>query len=343
MRKLYSAFVSSTSTMSHERSIVIDCLLDMQFFPFCMEHFTISSNYEFKEIEEKIDDSDAFILLLGSEYGSCDEKGVSWTEREYDYALKKGKKIVALICNDLAAIMSDDPSALSVSNQKQLAFCNKIKFTKTVIDDESISKSVRQFLPANILDDFAGWTRNTTAESAKEADSEWERMNQMYYLSGKWYHVHLSVDDPKYIRTGTVEITQEFTPEKFQFLKFDAYNYSTSYNESEDKLVENRLKRSHWFGDYSLLNSGEISGIFRVRRDFVGQFGDRIVDKGIRRGIHDFYLDMSCNDKPQFFHGDFHDEAPSPKSGVIYMFRSAELRLEFLKKEIPDILKENKI
>ena len=81
-KKLYTAFLSSNySGLKNERSIAIKKLLDANVFPVTMEHFVIGSTDGFKDICELIDDSDVFILLMGTRYGSRDERGDN--EEEY--------------------------------------------------------------------------------------------------------------------------------------------------------------------------------------------------------------------------------------------------------------------
>jgi hypothetical protein len=36
-------------------------------------------------------------LIVGGRYGSVDETGISFTEREYDYAYEKGLHILAFV------------------------------------------------------------------------------------------------------------------------------------------------------------------------------------------------------------------------------------------------------
>ena len=70
-RRLYSAFVSSVyESLKKERKIVIDSLWHNNIVPFCMEYFIVPAHERFSWIEQKIDDSDVFVLLLGKNYGS---------------------------------------------------------------------------------------------------------------------------------------------------------------------------------------------------------------------------------------------------------------------------------
>ena len=82
MKKRYSAFVSSVYTsLLDEREQVIRCLLNQQWIPICMEYFTLSAGDNFSALQDLIDDSDIVVLLLGREYGSVAEDGISWTEK----------------------------------------------------------------------------------------------------------------------------------------------------------------------------------------------------------------------------------------------------------------------
>ena len=154
--KMYCAFISSVyESLKDERSEVIDCLLDFRVFPICMEHFTVSVDRNFGDIKRFIDESDIFILLLGKKYGSTDENGVSWTEREFDYAVERRKNIVAIICDELVKEMNYTEEQLEkrVSEgsadsdlPKQVRFARKIGFTRTVSDKLSISTIITQYL-----------------------------------------------------------------------------------------------------------------------------------------------------------------------------------------------------
>lgn len=336
MKRMYSAFISSVySTLLDERSEVIDSLLDYGVFPVCMEHFTVSTSGKFREIEEKVDISDFFILLLGRNYGSVDEEGVSWTEREYRYAVKTNKRILAIVCDELVALRRDSSQA-NESERLQLAFADKIPFARSVSDTLTIPKIIGQFFAQIDFEEFAGWVRAEDPRGRESKLAAWQETHRAYDVSGLWYHVHFSADDDTYIRVGTIQIMQQFDPENYLKLNFNGYNYNVlGYDAASGRLKENVLKRSHWSGEYQMNESGAIIGLFRVKREFSGSFSDRPVEKGIRRGIHDFTIDITSNERPEKLEGEFHDEAPSPKAGSIYAFRTEEARLVFLKEYFP--------
>lgn len=344
IQKMYSAFISSVyESLQDERNEVIDCLLDYRVFPVCMEHFTVSTNGKFSDIEELIDSSDFFILILGSQYGSCDGNGVSWTEREYDYAVKNNKHIIAIVCDELAELMRADPDTLTEEQIKQIEFCCKVSFARTVSKILTIPKIIGQFFNTVDFNTCIGWTRNSEEKLSGHKLDAWRSEHKAFDLAGVWYHVHLSADDEKYIRSGIIKIEQSFDPENYKKLSFDAYNYSLKYDAENHKIKENIMQRSHWNGDYTVDDKGSMFGVFLVKREFTGQFGSITVDKGLRRGIHDFNIDVSENVRPEMFQGEFHDEAPSPKSGIIYIFRTEEARHKFLEDNFEHVLLANGI
>lgn len=338
-RKIYTAFISSKlKSLEDEREAVIDCLLDNRILPICMEHFTVSSSGQFADIEKFIDESDIFIVLLGRYYGSCDENGISWTEREYDYALKKKKTIIAIVCDELIETLEQDPSDLSDDERKQIQFSDKVKFARTVSEKLDIKTIVRQGLESN-LSKCAGWVR---AESSMDPDAleEWREKNKIFDLAGNWYHVHLSDDDEQYIRVGTITISQDFTPDKYTDLKMTGLSYDILYyDEANDELKMNLMKKSRFDGEYKIEDDGTIFGIFSVKREFgSGSFNSQAISKGSRRGIHDFSINMFA-DTTESFAGEFHDEAPSPKMGSIFVYRSENERNQCLLDVRGDIIK----
>ena len=344
IQKMYSAFISSVyESLQDERKEVIDSLLDYRVFPVCMEHFTVSTSGKFSDIEELIDSSDFFILILGGKYGSCDENGISWTEKEYDYAVKNNKHILAIICDELSDLMRADPDTLTQDQIRQIEFCGKVSFARTVSRILTIPKIIGQFFNTVDFESCVGWTRNSEQKLSGAKLGDWREKHKAFDLSGTWYHVHLSSDDEKYIRSGTITIKQDFDPENYKKLSLDAYNYSLKYDKTNKRIKENIMQRSHWNGEYTIDDNGTTFGVFLVKREFTGQFGSITVDKGIRRGIHDFNIDVSNNCKIEMFHGEFHDEAPSPKSGIIYVFRSEKARQEFLEENFEEVLLANGI
>jgi hypothetical protein len=96
--KRYQVFLSSTYTdLKQERSAVIRALMQMDCIPAGMEIFPASDDEQFEFIKKVIDDCDYYILIIGGRYGSLTAQGVSFTEREFDYAGSKGIPVLAFV------------------------------------------------------------------------------------------------------------------------------------------------------------------------------------------------------------------------------------------------------
>jgi hypothetical protein len=336
-KKMYSAFISSVyESLQDERSVVIDCLLDFQIFPICMEHFTVSSSEGFAEIKKFIDNSDFVVLILGSKYGSCDENGVSWTEREFDYATQKRKKLMAIVCNDLIELEKKPESDLSNDEKKQIAFRKRVDMAHKAKDENDIRKIVTQFFGGLNFGEFVGWTRGEDYSGDKLEN--WKKENARFDLGGVWYHFHTSWSDESYLRVGTVKINQEFDPKHYDRITIDGNNYSvSSYDAENHRFTENKIKYTNWNGEYSIGEDGHILGIYHAFRKFQDKFNEQSIGRGENRGIHDFFIEDDGGEL-RFIQGEFHDQAPSPKEGNVFLFRTEEERIKFLEENFPHLL-----
>ena len=98
MDKRYQVFVSSTFIdLKDAREQVFQTLMSMDCFPAGMELFPAMDEDQFNFIKRVIDDSDYYLLIVGGRYGSLSPTGFSYTEMEYDYAVKRGLKVVAFL------------------------------------------------------------------------------------------------------------------------------------------------------------------------------------------------------------------------------------------------------
>ena len=76
MEKKYQIFISSTyKDLIEARSKVRDAILSMMHFPVGMEMFNAADEEQWEIIQETIDSSDYYVLILGQRYGSVIESG----------------------------------------------------------------------------------------------------------------------------------------------------------------------------------------------------------------------------------------------------------------------------
>lgn len=121
MEKKYQIFISSTyKDLIEARSKVRDAILSMMHFPVGMEMFNAADEEQWEIIQETIDSSDYYVLILGQRYGSVIESGsdagISYTEKEFRYAREKKIPILVFIIDDDVAIkpefMEKDPESI---------------------------------------------------------------------------------------------------------------------------------------------------------------------------------------------------------------------------------------
>lgn len=98
MDKRYQVFVSSTfEDLQEERKEVMQALLELDCIPAGMELFPASSDDQWSLIKRVIDDCDYYVLIIGGRYGSENERGISYTQMEFEYALSKNKPIISFL------------------------------------------------------------------------------------------------------------------------------------------------------------------------------------------------------------------------------------------------------
>ena len=115
MDKRFQVFVSSTyADLQEARQKVIQTLMEMDCIPAGMELFPAADEEQWEFIKRVIDDCDYYILIIGGRYGSLTDEGISYTEKEYDYAISIGLKVLAFVHeqpDDIPVKKSDiDPS-----------------------------------------------------------------------------------------------------------------------------------------------------------------------------------------------------------------------------------------
>ncbi len=98
MDKRYQVFVSSTFIdLQEERRQVIQTVMELDCFPAGMELFPAADEEQWDFICKVIDDCDYYILIIGGRYGSLTDEGISYTEKEYDYAVEQGLPVLGFL------------------------------------------------------------------------------------------------------------------------------------------------------------------------------------------------------------------------------------------------------
>lgn len=82
-------------------------LLELDCIPSGMEIFPATDESQWDLIKRVINDCDYYILIVGGRYGDVDSEGVSFTEKEYRYAIQVGKPIIAFLHKDPGSLSFD--------------------------------------------------------------------------------------------------------------------------------------------------------------------------------------------------------------------------------------------
>lgn len=163
MEKRFQVFVSSTFTdLVDERRQVIQALLELDCIPAGMELFQASNEDQWSLIQQVIDDCDYYVLVIGGRYGSIDASGLSYTEKEYDFAVARGKPILAFIHGAPEGIPMGKSEDSEAARKKLEAFRDKVKqkmcrFWKSAEDlGGLVSRSLVRSIKTNPTE---GWVR----------------------------------------------------------------------------------------------------------------------------------------------------------------------------------------
>jgi len=184
--KKLQVFVSSTYLdLKEERQAAVEAILKAGHIPAGMELFTAGDKSQWEVIKRWIDESDVYMLLLGSRYGSVSpDTGKSYTHMEFDYAIEQGKSRFSLILDDafLRKKAKREPDFVETENAAKLKdfkaivksslieFCEDMKDIKlSVINklgDLSHDKSL------------VGWVRGDQALNTVQFATELTRLSE---------------------------------------------------------------------------------------------------------------------------------------------------------------------
>lgn len=127
MEKRYQVFISSTyEDLQEERRAVSDTLLSLDCIPIGMEDFPAADEEQLRFIKRIIDESDYYLLIIGGRYGSVCEDGISFTEKEFDYAVSAKKTILSFIRADRETLPCNKTDEDDSKKEKLNSFIKKI-------------------------------------------------------------------------------------------------------------------------------------------------------------------------------------------------------------------------
>lgn len=172
MDKRYQVFVSSTyADLKEERRTILQTLIEMDCIPAGMELFPAADEEQFEFIKRIIDDCDYYILIVGGRYGSTTHDGLSYTEKEYDYARERGLKVLSFIHENPGAIPMGKSELDPIPRGKLEAFrekCKTGKLAKFWTDAKELPGLVAISLQKTIrIHPAIGWVRANQVANAE--------------------------------------------------------------------------------------------------------------------------------------------------------------------------------
>lgn len=167
MDKKYQIFVSSTyEDLKEERDQAIKAILEMGHIPVGMEMFSAADEEQWQLIARQIESTDYYVILVGHRYGSETSEGVSFTEKEYDYARSLGIPCLGFIIKDDAKWPTNRMDKAASKKKKLTKFKNKVK-SKLVqfwsSKDDLHSQISISLIKAMNTNPRIGWTRSDEA------------------------------------------------------------------------------------------------------------------------------------------------------------------------------------
>lgn len=178
MDKRFQVFISSTyQDLQDARQEVSQALLKTDCFPAGMELFPAVDEEQFEFIKQVIEQSDYYILISAGRYGSIHpQKGMSYTELEYNYAVEVGKPVIRLLHRDPFNLL---PGSYIEQNDAARAKLEQFreKVTKSALVDfwdapaELGQKVVFGLMDARKRKPATGWVR-ADRRSSDEAEIE---------------------------------------------------------------------------------------------------------------------------------------------------------------------------
>ena len=175
----YQVFVSSTfPDLIEERRAVMQALLELDCIPAVMDLFPATSDDQWRLIKRVIDDCDYYLVIMGGRYGSATADGISYAEKEHDYAVSQGKAVMVFIHKDPGLIPSEHVESDPAVRERLAAFEAKAEKThcKYWLNAKDLGDAVSHtFVHLIYAHPAEGWVKARNAKTAVDL----EKVDQM--------------------------------------------------------------------------------------------------------------------------------------------------------------------
>jgi Domain of unknown function (DUF4062) len=245
MNTRYQIFVSSTySDLKEERERVINELTRIGYIAAGMEQFPATDEEQLDYIRRIIDESDYYVVIIRGKYGSLANDGISFTEKECDYALETKKPVLAFLFRNPGKLMVDETDDDPEKAKKLNAFKKKLEEKRIVKywkDGSQLVNDVKDSIHNVVrLRPGVGWIRGDQAldpKVYKELEDERRQNKELHETLDK-----VEQDDmvfPSKLLHGSDLFEIKYTVlERSEDNKKYFDKFSESYKLSWDTLIE---------------------------------------------------------------------------------------------------------
>ncbi|MCX2714224.1 DUF4062 domain-containing protein [Mycolicibacterium sp. J2] len=203
---------STYEDLKDERREVTQALLELDCLPAGMEMFVAANEEQWDLIEEVISESDYYILIIGGRYGSIAESGVSYTEREFDLALKLKIPVMVFVPKDPDSIPQGKTDKDDTARTKLDKFRKKAMNGRNVAfyaDAHDLGSQVsRAMVRAIKKTPGIGWVRGNQAMTVEQQKEIADLRTKLSELQAEKLAVQTAlVEDIARLAQGDEEIT----------------------------------------------------------------------------------------------------------------------------------------
>lgn len=163
-------FISSTfEDLKDERRAVQDVIISTGDFPVQMEAFPAADVDQFEFIKSLIDFCDYYVLIIAGRYGTVADDGISYTEKEFRYAVEQEVPVLVMVHDKPGDIPASKSEDTKIGKERLARFVQEAstgRLRKSWTTSSDLKLAVREALDhAKATKPRVGWVRGDAAAS----------------------------------------------------------------------------------------------------------------------------------------------------------------------------------
>src|ERR1700677_1450649 len=253
--KRYQIFVSSTQAdLRDEREAIINALTKIGYIAVGMEQFPATDEEQMDFIRPVIDESDYYIVVVKGRYGSLGTDGISYTEKEFRYAVERKKPAMAFLYKDVSELRVSDTDNDPEKMGKLRAFRAELELKRIVkhwVNCDELVAQVKDSVNDMVRRRPAiGWIRGDQAfdpdvyRERDEIRKENERLTKLIAREDIIYIDGIASGDD-IISVSFVVAIREKNDNKWPVVQHLEENINTSCNDVINHITYNLYRQDH--------------------------------------------------------------------------------------------------